>query len=521
MASAAGTLQLLPHEARPSTPLNIVMRRSNQPTLTRPAAARPPARTATAGPPQALTGWDSVRQWAADNGLDSAEAVRQWINEMAPRGLYSGIDPRAAALLQTLQQFSIASSPGQPAHEIQGLPSAYGKFLEALSSPRVGSTTSQARGRYYPPGIDGPEWIRPLVDPLAEGGRLWPPSPVTALVRMNEVAHRVFGYDPVDSDTMIFTMATNNWTRGAPDVADRVAEVLTFFGDGINNVLWNLGGVRADPTAPKLASDADIAEARQRWPAVSPYGDVQAPYIFVIGTGAPGHLYGQTPITGPTHVALITQGPLIIGRLIVSDATGDVIYTSGVFLPRDPSVYMPAGGLWLDKTSGGNPQLLVDLMLPFIRAVRDGRPNAVSMSSTGITRGHRLSYDHEGVTGPYVVRAFEPAEVLAALSVGRRAAAAEAIDEATASASAGGLASLAARAYRGNIATANVPDEVRQLIAAQAMARACGPGATPQDRARVADAARVLGVPDAVRRQDLATICDASADAVRRLYGRP
>ncbi|QBZ81633.1 hypothetical protein pclt_cds_1049 [Pandoravirus celtis] len=518
MASVAGTLQLLPHEGKTIPALTITMRRSNQPTSTRPAAARPPARTAAAGARGEPAEWDSVRQWAAENGLDSVEAIRQWINEMAPQGLYSGIDPRAAALLQTLQQFSMASSPGQPAHEIRGLPSAYETFLEALSNPRLGMRFNQTEDRYdYPPGINGPEWIRPLVDPLAEGGRLWPPSPVTALVRMNEIAHQVFGYDPVDSDTMILTMATNDWTRGAPDVADRVADVLAFFGDGINNVLWNLGGVRADPTAPKLASDVDIAEARQRWPAVSPYGGVQAPYLFVVGTSTPGHLYGQTPVTGPAHVALITQGSLIIGRLVVSDTTGDVIYASGVFLPRNADAYMPTGGLWLDKASGGNSRLLVDLMLPFVRAVRDGRPDAVSMAPTGLTRGHRLWYDHQGVTGPYVVRAFEPAEVLAALSVGRRAAAAEAIDEAMASA--GGLASLAARAYRGDITTANVPEEVRQLIAAQAMARACGPGATPQDRARVDVAAQVLGLSDAVRRRDLTTVCDASVDAVRRLYG--
>lgn len=126
---------------------------------------------------------------------------------------------------------------------------------------------------------------------------------------------------------------------------------------------------------------------------------------------------------------------------------------------------------------------------------------------------------HHGADQPYVARVFEPAEVLAAIDVARRAAAVASIDEATSHV--GGLANLAARAYRGNLATANAPEEVRQLAAARAMARACGPGATSEDRARVADAAQILGLsPDAVQGQGLTSVCDAAAGAVRRLYGR-
>ncbi|AVK75453.1 hypothetical protein pqer_cds_1031 [Pandoravirus quercus] len=496
------------------------MRRSNQPTSTRPAAARPPARTAAAGPPQAPTEWDSVRQWAADNGLDSAEAIRQWINEMAPRGLYSGIDPRAAALLQTLQQFSLEPPTNRPSEGITRLPQVYAELLETLSDPLAGSPYQIVGSRpYYPPGIDGPEWIRSLVDPLAEGGRLWPPSPATTLVRMNEVAHRAFGYGPVDSDAMLLDVTARGGVLGLERVRDTLFDEPSSFGSDLNRALNMMGDVRIDPAAPKLASDADIAQARLKWPAVSLRGALETPYIFVVGPGSAYDPLGMwTPAAGPVHVALLISRGRPIGRLVVSDTTGAVVDANGVFYQHRAPTNFEFNGDWIIDASGRDPRLVVDLLMPFVRAVREGRPDTVAMVPTTNLAGSRFWTSDQGTEQPFMARAFEPAEVLAALLAERRAAAAEAIDAATASA--GGLANLAARAYRGGIATANVPDEVRQLIATQSAARACAPDATPRDRARIADAAQVLGIPEAVRRQDLTTICEASADAVHRLYGR-
>lgn len=483
---------------------------------------RPPARTGATGLAPVPPTWDAVRQWAADNGLDSAAALQRWLNAAARRTQNPSLDPREAALLRALQQYSLTPVADRPLQGIRWLPANYEDLLVALSSPLVGSTgATHEEGRpIYPPGIEGPEWIRPLVDPLAEGGRLWPPSPVTTLVRMNEVAGQAFGYAPIDSDAMLLDLADRGAGQGRERATDALARQVRTFGWDIAAILERAAGLRANPAAPRLASDADITEARRRWPSVTPFL-FEGPYLFVV---APGHaqdpLGRWTAADGPVHVAMVVQDGIRIGRLVVSDATGDVIDASGVFQQYDAGPHTLPGILWLIEASGNDPRLLIDLVVPFVRAVREQRPGAAGMAllppsahTTYWTRG-------QGFDPPLAARAFEPAEVLAALLAERRAAAAAAIDEATATATAGGLANLAARAYRGDIATANVPEEVRQLIAARAIAKACGPGATPQDRARVPGAAHVLGLSGAVGRQDLAAVCDASVDIARRLYGR-
>ncbi|BCU02958.1 hypothetical protein [Pandoravirus japonicus] len=498
------------------------MRRGNRPRSTRPAAAQPPARTAATGLVSVPPAWDAVRQWAADNGLNSVAALQRWLDSAAVRrAQYPSLDPRAAALLRALQQYALtAPVADRPLEGTARLPSQYDALLGALSDPSVGSFASGDDGRaHYVPGIGGPDWIRPLVDPLAEGGRLWPPSPVTTLVRLNEVVSRVFGHGPVDSDATILDLTDRYGVLPGRSVGDRLAALLGYFGSEANWVLRGMGDARVDIAAtPRLASDADISEARRRWPAVSPDG-VVAPYVFVVGPGSAQDPSGAwTAATGPVHVAFILSGYTPIGRLVVSDTTGDIVDATEVF-SRPEASNTAFGKHLMAEASGSDPSLVVGLLMPFVRAVREGRPDAVAMAPTRTNiAGSGFWTTDQGMEQPFTVRAFEPAQVLAGLAAERRAAAASAIDAATAAA--GGLANLAARAYRGDIATANAPEEVRQLAAAHAMARACGPGATLQDRARIADAAQVLGLPDDVRAQDLETICDASADAVRRLYGR-
>ncbi|AVK75054.1 hypothetical protein pqer_cds_632 [Pandoravirus quercus] len=485
--------------------------------------------TAARNLPQETVGWDAVRQWAADNGLDSPQALRQWIDEMAPRGLYRGIDPRAAALLQTLRQFSMASSSDQATREIQALPSAYDRLLKVLSKPHVGSRYNRDKDGYdYPPTMGGPEWIRPLVDPLAEGGRLWPPSPVTVLGRMNEIVSRALNYGPVDSDAMILDLTAEDYTDDEEfTMADRVAYMLGHLGHDIADAQSDLYGARIDPTAPKLASDVDIAKARQRWPVITTAGEIQKPFILAVSPVVPWRPDGQTTAADLVRAVLISQGGSLIRRLLVSDTTGTIIDgdDGGVFeadiWETDPETYARRiNERRIKQASGNNPSLVVDIMMPLVQAVRDGRADAVGMVpiSLGDRYGFRRSHGVQRTSAPYMVRAFEPAEVLGALLAARRAAAAATINKATASA--GGLANLAARAYRGAIATDKAPAEVRQLAAAQAVAMMCATNDTSQDRARALEGARILGVsPETLQSGDLTALCEASAEAVRRLYG--
>nr|UDO47382.1 hypothetical protein [Pandoravirus massiliensis] len=473
--------------------------------------------------PRATPGWSDVLQWAADDGLDSPEALRQWINEMAPRGQYSVIDPRAALLLQRLRNYSMASPRER---NIQALPSSYNRLLKALSEPGVGSRYNKTTNRYdYPPGIDGPEWIRPLVDPLAEGGRLWPPSPATVLVRMNEIANRAYGYGPIDSYTMKTDLIYKDYPDDESTIGDMIAYRLSNFGEKIAKALPGGYGARIDPTAPKLASDVDIAEARRRWPLVDPYAGIQKPYILAVSPAIPLLPDDLADAASAVRAVLISQGGLPVRVLLVSDATGDIINFGGlgVFRPRLETdwetITNDANRHRIMQASGNDQRLVVDIMMPFVRAVREGWADAAGMvpMNPDDQPGFERTHGAPRVAAPYMVRAFEPAEVLGALLAARRAAAAAAINEAAASA--GGLANLAARAYRGDIETANAPEEVRQLLAAQALARACTSSGTAPDR-RTLEAARVLGVSQEARRGgDLTALCEVSAEVARRLYG--
>lgn len=277
--------------------------------------------------------WSDVRRWAADNGLDSAAAIEQWLDQATLPGA-TPTDPRALALLRTLQQYSMRWRPGEPLPDLQSLPFLYGDLMRTLSKPRIGSAYKTLDGRLvYPPGIDGPEWVRPLVDPLAEGGRLWPPSPVTATVRMAEAVYSAFGYSPFDSDSMIVSLAT----RPPLDTPyDSLA--VRYLGSNLHNALKELGGVRIDPAAPKLASPADIIEARQRRPNVSPRG-FESPYVIVVGQGsAQGPLSAWSPAVGPVHVGMITQDGRVLADVAVSDTTGSVASASGAAAPLAPTI---------------------------------------------------------------------------------------------------------------------------------------------------------------------------------------
>ncbi|QBZ81660.1 hypothetical protein pclt_cds_1077 [Pandoravirus celtis] len=461
--------------------------------------------------------WSDVRRWAADSGLNSAAAIEQWLDRVTRSGA-TPTDPRASALLRMLQQYSMRWRLGEPLPDLQSLPFLYGYLLRVLSKPRVGSAYKALDGTaVYPPGIDGPGWVRPLVDPLAEGGRLWPPSPVTATVRMAEAVHDAFGYLPLDSDGMIVSLAT----QPPLDAADG-SRALEYLGSDIYRAIKDLGGVRIDPAAPKLAPPADIVEARQRWPNVSPSG-FESPYVVVVARGsAHGPLGAWSPAVGPVHVGMITQDGRVVASVAVSDTTGSVVSAGGAAAPLSP-IDLSAHGLYrvprIVEASNNDPRLVTDLLMPFVRAVVEGRPDAAGLAPMRVTDASHDWRVHNGADQPYVARVFEPAEVLAAIDLARRAAAVASIDEAMSRV--GGLANLAARAYRGNLATANVPEEVRRLAAAQAIARACSPGATLQDRARVADAAQTLGLSfDGAQARDLTSVCDAAADAVQQLYGR-
>lgn len=485
------------------------MRNSSQPTPASHVATQPTRTSTGVDRPPAASTWDSVRQWAADSGLDSPEALRQWIVDADAQNPRVQIDP-ARALLRALRQYSMAPPPSSTASpDSQASAPDYDALLRALSDPAIGSAYSSNAGvPRYPEGVDGPQWASALTDPLAEGGRLWPPSPVTVVVRMTEALHRAFGYAPIDSDSAILSLATQHTAQLGPRAGDALAALLPKFGWRVQVALSKMGDAHVDLTAPPLASAAEIAGARKRWPTITRGGFAQ-PYIFVVGRGTSRE---------PTHVGLIVESGQVLVRLVVSDKTGKVIEADGVRYPRGPPLKGVDGARRLREAAEGDPMLIVELLVPFIDAARRGVPETKCLrrDTAHIPNSEAWPKDY-GIRPPYMSRAFEPAEVLSGITAKRRNAAAD-IDKVLTSAR--GLASMAARAFRGDIATANVPEEVRPLIALQAMARACGPNATPQDRARARDAARVLNMPASTQEQGLTAMCTTSADIASHFYGR-
>ncbi|AVK77453.1 hypothetical protein pmac_cds_765 [Pandoravirus macleodensis] len=459
--------------------------------------------------------WHDVRRWAASVGLTSADALAQWLDDITVDRV-SQLDPYEMALVRDLQQYALAVQlDGGPTAPWR-LASLYRPVLDALRDLDVRARLDRLERDDHVPSTDARHWDEPLVNPLApEANILWPASPVTVTARIAQTVHQAFGYRPLDLRTFITSLAGTSPRDQTPKrrtAGDEVGAQLRTMDTSINHALDDLLGLRADPNAPPLAPLDEVDMARTRWPSVTP-GHIDPPLMIAVGSG----LFHGTP----THVAWLRSGPGIIGGVVVDDATGNVVDTDGVAAEEDTpdigfGVYAPETRRTIARASGNQHRVVADFLADFARAARDGQFAAVGLLPVVPSESPMVGWVDHDVERIDYGRVVEPAEVLAALSARVRNGAIQ--DMQRAIASVGGLTRRVAEAYTGNILQANVPKEVRQLLAVQSASRACMPGATLAQRRLVLDAAAVLGVP-VTSESTIESLCVASARAAARLYG--
>nr|UDO47076.1 hypothetical protein [Pandoravirus massiliensis] len=459
--------------------------------------------------------WGDVRRWAANAGLTSADALSRWLDDITPDRV-PRLDPYETALLRAFQQYALAVQPDGSLPAPWRLMPLYRPALAALDDPVVRAQLDEAGSAVQMPGTTAGAWTEPLIDPLAPGADLlWPPSPVTATAHIAQTVHRAFGYRPPDVRALILSLATEG-ARGPAQrraVGDDVGAQLRTLNASIERALDDLLGLQVDPYAPPLAPIGEVDQARTRWPSITP-DRIEPPYMIVVGSG----LFRGAP----THVVWLRSGPGAVAGVVVDDSTGRVVDVDGATAEDVPNVgfgvYAPDVHRAIAQASGGQSSVVADFLADFARAARDGRLDAAGLVPIAPSDSPIVGWIDNDIERVDYGRVVEPAEVLAALSIGARRRAVKDMQQALASIS--GLTRRASEAYQGNLSQANVPEELRQLLAVQAASRACMPGADVRQRRLVLDAAAVLGVPVASE-STIESLCAASAQAAERLYGAP
>lgn len=455
-----------------------------------------------------------MRRWAASAGLTSADALAQWLDTITPDRV-AQLGPYEEALVRALQQYAMATQADGSLPAPWRLASYYRPVLGALDAPDVERqlNTIGASDAF------AAEWIDPLINPLApEAGLFWPASPATVTARMAQAVYDAFGYRPLDARAFLVSLATSeprDPTRRRT-AGDEVGAQLRDMGETVATALGGLLGLRADPRAPPLAPVAAVDAARLRWPSVTTEY-IEPPFVVAVGAGL---FHGA-----PSHVVWLRQRDGTIGGVVVDDATGRVVDEDGVAARDQPDlgfgVYAQRSQRArraIDQASGGQPDTVAEWLATFARAARDRETGAAGLSPVALFQSPVMGWIGHDVEQIDYARVAEPAEVLAALSAETRSRAARAMQRTLASI--GGLARRAAEAYTGDIMHANVPDEVRQLLAVQAASRACASEApaAPSQRKTLVDAAGVVGLL-ASDDSTVESLCVAAAQAAERLYG--
>lgn len=460
--------------------------------------------------------WHDVRRWAASVGLTSADALARWLDGItADRALQ--LNPYEMTLVRALQQYALAVRPDGSLPAPWQLAALYRPLLDALRDPGVRTRLDALEYDSGVPSAGTRHWDEPSVNPLApEAQILWPASPATVTAHIAQTVHRAFGYRPPDLGTFITSLVSTSprdQTAKTRSAGNEVGAQLRTLDTTINRALDNLLGLRADPSAPLLAPVDEVDLARTRWASVTPE-HIDPPFMITTGLG----LFRGAP----THVVWLRRGPGAIGGVVVDDATGDVVDTDGV-AAEDTfdigfGVYAPETRRTITQASGDQPRIVAEFLADFARAARDGQFAAAGLLPVAPSESPIVGWVDHDVERIDYGRVVEPAEVLAALSARARTGAIQNMQHAIASV--GGLTRRVSEAYAGDLLRANVPEEVRQLLAVQAASRACVPGATRTQRRLVLDAAAVLDVP-VTSESTIESLCAASAQAAARLYGAP
>nr|UDO47520.1 hypothetical protein [Pandoravirus massiliensis] len=481
-------------------------------------ASRLGQRSPSATPPT----WSDVRAWASAEGLGAPDALLAFL-QRAAAGDARGQplqDGRARALVRALAQGALLSRVNEPAPPLDQILRLYKPFLTWLASVSRSS-------------VDGGQWLAPLVDPHgnlivgAVGNTaaqvMWPATPLAVLVRAEQAVRDLLRYPPVDPVPRLVAIYQGAAPNIGPATGEAVAEAIESGLLGVVDearAMGDLLGPMRVPSEPVLAGPLTVEAYRQQWPGLVPsLTNAQAPFVIVTARGA-------TP-DQPDYAAVAQNG-----RLIASVGDGDAAAAQQEQQRRD-GVY-PFDPATTDTESAGLPSMpqtaepWEQLLYDIVALVRQGRPDLVGLTSVAVAPAETVlgsigaapraapgivdALPPGGATAPpYYAGAFDPADVLAAVEARVPDYATERILDAVAGDPADQAA--AARAYTGAVGTSETTPAFDDFVAPYVAARGCAADATQRDQARVARAARVLGV-DPRRFANRAPLCAELAEAV-------
>nr|UMO79756.1 hypothetical protein [Pandoravirus aubagnensis] len=464
--------------------------------------------------------WSDVRAWASAEGLGAPNKLlglllRAGADEARGQPL---ADARARSLVRFLSQGALLSRINEPAAPVIQILAVYRPFLEWIA------TASRTSG--------GASWLAPLVDPRGAGASsygavanvMWPATPLAVLVRAEQAVQDLLHYPPTDPTPRLIDIYETAAPNVGPGTAEGVAEAIQGGLLGIVDEARATGDLLGEmrvPSEPVLAGPLTVEAYRQQWPGLVPsLTNAQAPFVIVTARGA-------TP--NQPDYAVVAQN----GRVIASVGDGDAAAAQQQERQRRDGVY-PFDPDTVDTESAGLPSMpqtaepWEQLLYDVVALVRQGRPDLVGLKSIAVAPAETVlgsigaapraapgivdALPPGGATAPpYYAGAFDPADVLAAVEAHVPDYATERILDAVAGDPADQAA--AARAYTGAVGTSETTAEFDDFVAPYVAARGCAADATQRDQARLARAARVLGV-DPRRFANRAPLCAELAEAV-------
>ncbi|BCU03819.1 hypothetical protein [Pandoravirus japonicus] len=439
------------------------------------------------------TTWDDVETWASAMGLDRPQALLGFLDTIAANGARGETlaDPRAAALLRALSQEALLSRTGEPPAPVADILSVYRPYLQWLAT-----ALSDANGG---------AWIGPLADPLGTGEPSalpsWPPTPLVVLARAEQAIRRLLHYPPSDPVAQFLNLYTTNEARVGLDTGLTAAESTREVVPGAITQAAAEGRLLGDlavPAEPVLAGPLTVEAYHRWWPAVGPGLSVpQAPFVIVVARAAEPDV---------RDYAAVIQNSRVIASVGGSDVDGQQRRQreEGVYpIEAEPGVSTPLPPMPQDD------EPWVQLLDGVARIVRQGRPDLVGLVRVvaapptealgAIRRGPQIYAnlanvlpDDDSVGAPYYAGAFDPADVMAAAEAHIPEDNVARIEQALANDPEAEAA--AARAYDGPLGTGETTPEFDAFAAPYVAARGCAADAPAVDRARLARAARILGV---------------------------
>jgi hypothetical protein len=435
--------------------------------------------------------------------LNTPQALLDFVSAMANNEANGNgwiYDPRASTLLRALSQEALLTRTDQAAAPAATILEVYRPLSTWLDSgdgalPETRSTI----------GPIGPQTGGPL---------LWPPTPLSTLVSAEQTIRRFLHYPETDPARRLLGIYLTNQARTGIDEARALVEsVIQVVPDAVAEARARgqlLGDLYVGPR-PVLVGPLSIEAYRRWWPAVGPeLVEPQAPFVITV-------VVAPLP-EGNRDYAAVSQN----GRIIASIGDENDDNTDRDSKQQQRQERQRREGVYPFDVSPGLRTRLplmpmpeepwVEVLEDILRTVREGRPDLVGLArvqgplpiAAGLPDPIKLMGSAEEPASVYM-GAFDPADVMAAVDARIPEYNEARIQQALSN-------DTMLDAIRAQRTLATEEPDIDAFVAPYAAIEGCAADASPDQRARVVDAARALGV-DPDRFLDWGPLCAEVAEA--------